>query len=138
MQLELQEKAGLSILYLKDELSGLFSGLDAYKGGRGSAQQLLELFDGRGFSTVRKKERRECDKTQLSIYGNVQPKVLADLQKGGDSSGQWAKFLYSPNPTIPKKLPTTITPEARKEHEDAKEHLKGCSSSSKLLLLNIN
>ena len=125
MQLELQEKASLSILYLKDELSGLFSGLDAYKGGRGSAQQqLLELFDGRGFSTVRKKERRECDKTQLSIYGNVQPKVLADLQKGGDSSGQWARFLYSPNPTTPKKLPTTITPEARKEHEDAKEHLQ--------------
>jgi hypothetical protein len=46
------------------------------------------------------------------------------LQKGGDSSGQWARFLYSPNPTTPKKLPTTITPEARKEHEDAKEHLQ--------------
>ena len=125
VQLEQQEKAGLSILYLKDELSGLFSGLDAYKGGRGSAaQQLLEQFDGRGFSTIRKKERRECDKTQLSIYGNVQPKILAELQRGGDSSGQWARFLYSPNPTTPKRLPATITKEEKQEHEVAKEHLQ--------------
>ena len=58
VQLEQQEKAGLSVLYLKDELSGLFSGLDAYKGGRGSAaQQLLEQFDGKGFSTIGKKEK---------------------------------------------------------------------------------
>ena len=51
-------------------------------------------------------------------------KSLQICKKGGDSSGQWARFLYSPNPTTPKKLPATITPEARKEHEDAKEHLQ--------------
>jgi len=112
-QLQELDKRGLSVLVLRDELSGLFGAMNAYRSGRGSdEQQLLELFDGQAYTSLRVSAGdRSYDRCQVSIYGAIQPGVLRELIKGGDPSGKWARFLFSPLPEITVPLPTHITAE---------------------------
>lgn len=94
-QFERQPERGL--LYLRDELSGLFNSYDKYRNGKGSDRQdFLSFFDGSG-----KKELRaegfvsRVKKTQLSIFGTVQSDTLRHLMKDpNDADGQWARFLF--------------------------------------------
>ena len=124
-QLKIQEKQRLGLLLCRDELAGVFKGFGRYTQGRGSEQeQLLELYDGGGFSTLRKKELRFCEKTHLSVYGGIQPEVLAELQQGKDHNGQWARFLFSPLIAKPTRLATRFPASEQKEFEKAKGKLK--------------
>ncbi len=112
-QLQELDKRGLSVLVLRDELSGLFGAMNAYRSGRGSdEQQLLELFDGQAYTSLRVSAGdRSYDRCQVSIYGAIQPGVLRELIKGGDPSGKWARFLFSPLPENTVPLPTDISAE---------------------------
>jgi len=107
------DKRGLSVLVLRDELSGLFGAMNAYRSGKGAdEQQLLELFDGHAFTSLRiTAGDRSYERCQVSIYGAIQPGVLRELIKGGDPSGKWARFLFSPLPESTLPLPTAISQE---------------------------
>jgi hypothetical protein len=106
------EKRRMGILVLRDELAGLFGSLNAYRQGRGGdEQQLLELYDGNSFTSLRvSTSDRSFDRCHVSIYGGIQPDVLRELIKGGDPSGKWARFIFSPLPPITAALPTSVTP----------------------------
>lgn len=106
------EKRRLGTLVLRDELAGLFGSLNAYRQGRGGdEQQLLELYDGNSFTSLRvSTSDRAFDRCHVSIYGGIQPDVLRELIKGGDPSGKWARFIFSPLPPITAPLPTSVTP----------------------------
>ena len=107
-QLQTQEAAGLGLLVHRDELSGLFGSLNAYRGGRGAdEQQLLELFDGSGLSSLRIVGDRHYSRSQVSIWGSTQPDVLRQLVAAGDASGLWARFLFVPLPERAIPLPMT-------------------------------
>jgi hypothetical protein len=112
-QLQELDKRGLSVLVLRDELSGLFGAMNAYRSGKGAdEQQLLELFDGHAFTSLRVSVGdRSYDRCQVSIYGAIQPGVLRELIKGGDPSGKWARFLFSPLPDNTLPLPTAVSEE---------------------------
>ncbi len=116
-QLARQEEAGLGLLVARDEIAGLLGTLNAYRGGRGGdEQQLLELYDGDAFASLRVAAGdRTYTSCHLSIYGNTQPAVLAELAKGGDPTGKWARFLFAPLPDRVAPLPTTISAEEQEE-----------------------
>jgi hypothetical protein len=117
-QLQTQEAAGLGLLVHRDELSGLFGSLNAYRGGRGAdEQQLLELFDGSGLSSLRIVGDRHYSRSQLSIWGSTQPDVLRQLVADGDASGLWARFLFVPLPerAVPLPLATSAAEVAEVE-----------------------
>lgn len=125
-QLQELDKRGLSVLVLRDELSGLFGSMNAYRSGRGSdEQQLLELFDGQAFTSLRVSAGdRSYDRCQVSIYGAIQPGVLRELIKGGDPSGKWARFLFSPLPENTVPLPTAISNEGVAAVNEANQALQ--------------
>jgi len=109
-QLAVQEQAGLGLAIAREEIDGLFSGLNQYKpGGRGSEeQQLLELYDGRGSSALRASSEeggRFYSRSQVSITGTIQPRVLQDLVRQDRGSGLWARFLFLPVPDVVVRLP---------------------------------
>lgn len=110
-QLQNQEEAGLGLLIAREEIAGLFGGLNAYRGGRGADnEQLLEAYDGRGASSLRVGADgggRFYQGCQLSIFGTIQPKVLQKLVEDtdGDASGLWARFLFIPVPERVVPLP---------------------------------
>jgi hypothetical protein len=82
-QLVIQEKAHLGLLLLRDELAGVFYGMDNPEQSGNEEQALLEIYDGDGIASLRvSTSNRVCTKTQLSIFGNIQPEVLEDLQQG--------------------------------------------------------
>lgn len=84
------------MLYLRDELAGVFA-FDKHRGGRGSERQdFLSFYDGSG-----KKELladgfvSRVKKVLLSIFGTIQPRILQNLMRDpDDSDGQWARFLF--------------------------------------------
>jgi hypothetical protein len=108
-QLQIQEERGLGLLIHRDELAGLFGNLNAYRSGRGSdEEQLLEAYDGSGFSSLRITKAaggRFYERCQLSICGTIQPAILEALVAHGDASGLWARFLFIPLPERVVPLP---------------------------------
>ena len=124
-QLQALEARGLAVLVRRDELSGLFGSLNAYRQGRGAdEQQLLELFDGHSYTSLRiSSAQRSFERCHVSIYGGIQPDVLSALVKGGDPSGKWARFLFSPLPQRTARLPTVITPELELAVQDGADTL---------------
>ena len=112
-QLQRQEGKGLGLLINRDEISGLFGSLGAYKGGRGDDEQhLLESYDGGGFRCLRissPEGGRSYDRCSLSIYGTIQPGVLTQLVANGDDSGLWARFMFVPLPEKVVDLPEVET-----------------------------
>ena len=109
-QLEQAEQAGRGLLIYRDELSGMFGGINQYRSGRGSdEQQLLELFDGGGLTSLRVTGCRAYSRSQVSIAGNTQPDVLRQLVAQGDASGLWARFLFVPLPERVVPLPRGVS-----------------------------
>lgn len=109
-QLEHAEQAGRGMLIYRDELSGLFGGLNQYRSGRGGdEQQLLELYDGGGLTSLRIAGGRSYSRSQVSIAGNTQPDVLRQLVGAGDASGLWARFLFVPLPERVVALPRAVS-----------------------------
>ena len=121
-QLQTQEDFGLGLLINRDELSGLFAGFNQYKGGRGGdEQQLLELFDGGGLTSLRVSGGRSYSRSQVSIYGGLQREILEELVAKGDASGLWARFMFVPLPerVVPLPLEATAEEDAEVEHATA-------------------
>ena len=129
-QLQTQEAAGLGLLVNRDELSGLFGSLNAYRGGRGAdEQQLLELFDGSGLSSLRIVGDRHYSRSQLSIWGSTQPEVLRELVAKGDASGLWARFIFVPLPERAIPLPMSTSAADVEEVEAAAQTLANACSA---------
>ena len=129
-QLQTQEAAGLGLLVNRDELSGLFGSLNAYRGGRGAdEQQLLELFDGSGLSSLRIVGDRHYSRSQLSIWGSTQPEVLRQLVADGDASGLWARFIFVPLPERAIPLPMSTSAADVEEVEAAAQTLANICSA---------
>ncbi|CAK6698824.1 DUF3987 domain-containing protein [Synechococcus sp. CBW1107] len=101
------ETRGLGLLIFRDELAALFGSLNAYRSGRGGdEQQLLELFDGGGMTSLRiVSGGRHYSRSHVAIYGTIQPEVLHELVANGDASGLWARFLFVPVPERAVRLP---------------------------------
>jgi hypothetical protein len=133
-QLQTQEAAGLGLLIYRDELSGLFGSLDQYRGGRGAdEQQLLELFDGGGLTSLRVSGDRHYSRSQLSIWGSTQPDVLRQLVADGDASGLWARFLFVPLPERAVPLPlATSAPEVAEVEAAAATLANACGAVYRL------
>ena len=80
----------------KDEMSGLLQSLESdTKRGRGTGEaQLLELFDGSGNLSLRVERQRQYERCHVSLYGNIQPKVLRRAIAGDDPTGKFARVLF--------------------------------------------
>jgi hypothetical protein len=89
------------ILWLCDELAGFFKSANQYRSGRGSDQEdLLECWSGNGAVIARATGTTvNVGAVSLSIYGNIQPKVLAPfLGDGSDNNGTFARFDFVQQP----------------------------------------
>lgn len=128
-QLQVQEARGMGLLINRDEIAGMFGNLNAYRAGRGSdEEQLLEAYDGSGFSSLRVAKvggGRFYDRCHLSIYGTIQPAILKELVKAGDASGLWARFLFIPLPEIVVPIPEVETEQEQTEARWATDVLAG-------------
>lgn len=126
-QLQIQEQRGLALLIHRDELAGMFGNLNAYRSGRGSdEEQLLEAYDGSGFSSLRISKAgggRFYSRCHLSICGTIQPAILEALLANGDASGLWARFLFLPLPERVVPLPEVETEQQQLEATWASELL---------------
>ena len=89
------------ILWLCDELAGFFNSANQYRGGKGSDKEdLLEAWSGNGAVIARAAGTTvNVGAVSLSIYGNIQPKVLAPfLGDGSDNNGTFARFDFVQQP----------------------------------------
>jgi hypothetical protein len=96
-----------SLLYLKDELAGVFKSANQYRGGRGSDQEdLLSQYDGASEVNLRKSGLIDLESVPLSIFGSSQDKVWEKLMgQGDDDNGQWSRFLIARQPLAASSLP---------------------------------
>jgi hypothetical protein len=125
-QLQALEARAHAVLVLRDELAGLFGSMNQYRAGRGAdEQQLLELFDGSPHASLRVASGdRSYSRCHVSIYGGIQPEVLSELVRDGDTTGKWARFIFSPLPPRTRQLPVSITPEQEQEISEANHILQ--------------
>ena len=89
------------ILWLCDELAGFFNSANQYRSGKGSDKEdLLECWSGNGAVIARAAGTTvNVGAVSLSIYGNIQPKVLAPfLGDGSDDNGTFARFDFVQQP----------------------------------------
>jgi len=87
-----------SLLWTCDELAGLLKSGNQYRGGKGSDEEdLLEYWNG-GSTGVRVLRsdgmRTDLDRLSLSIFGTIQPAVLAEFLGRGDNNGKFARFDF--------------------------------------------
>ena len=114
----------MGLLRFNDELAGLIKSFNKYSQGRGSDEEfLLELYDGKGFNTIRMEENRYCEETAVTIFGGGQPEVLTKLHRGQDANGLWARFIFDFSAAVPKRLPTVITAEEKSKFRKAENYL---------------
>ncbi len=96
-----------SMLYLCDELAGAFKSANQYRGGKGSDEEdLLEYWSGGGAVVLRVGGlATNVRHVGLSIFGNIQPKVLAGfLGDGEDNNGKFARFDFVQQPLAATEL----------------------------------
>jgi hypothetical protein len=92
-----------SLLWVADELAGAFKSANQYRGGKGSDEEnLLEYWSGGGSAVLRAAGLAvNVRNVGLSIFGNIQPKVLATfLGEGNDDNGKFARFDFVQQPLI--------------------------------------
>jgi len=125
------DEVGRAVLIEREEISALFDSLNSYRSGKGSdEQQLLELYDGNRFRSLRVGDNsRGFERAAVSIYGAIQPAVLEALLSKGDDKGTWARFCFTPLPDITKKLPTVRDEKKLKEVESAKACMRQVMST---------
>ena len=89
------------ILWLCDELAGFFNSANQYRSGKGSDKEdLLECWSGNGAVIARAAGTTvNVGAVSLSLYGNIQPKVLAPfIGDGSDDNGTFARFDFVQQP----------------------------------------
>ena len=89
------------MMYLRDELAGLFNQLNKYGNGKGSElEDLLSFYDGTGGCNLRVGgASANFYGVLVSLFGTVQPEVLRKLMGNmDDDNGLWGRFLmvYQP------------------------------------------
>ncbi|MEG5032806.1 DUF3987 domain-containing protein [Microcoleus sp. AT3-D2] len=91
------------ILWISDELAGFFKSANQYRSGKGSDKEdLLECWSGNGAVVARAAGTTvNVGAVSLSIYGNIQPKVLEPfLGDGSDDNGTFARFDFVQQPPV--------------------------------------
>ena len=96
-----------------DELSGLFGGMNQYKGGNGNdLQNLMDMVDGnkKRVGRAAKEKKAMIKKPRLSLLGTIQPKIVKEaFSEYMKNSGFAFRFLFTaPNPVpfmIGKAIP---------------------------------
>lgn len=94
------------VLIYVDELAGLFSGMNQYKGGRGSDnEQFLSLFDCKPLKTDRKGNSQYCKESGCAVIGGIQTKLLPLVFNDQmHISGMAYRFLPMMLPDITRKF----------------------------------
>jgi CRISPR-associated protein Cmr3 len=97
-----------AMMYFCDELAGIFKSGNQYRGGKGSDEEdMLSFWNGTGTTVLRALGvRASVEAVGLSIFGTVQPDVLANLLKDcSDSNGKFARFDFVIQPLAVPNLP---------------------------------
>lgn len=97
-----------ALMYRCDELASLFKSANQYRGGKGSDDEdLLEFWNGTGSTVLRATgTKADLDGLLLSVFGTIQPDVLAALLKDcSDANGKFARFDFVFQPVAASKLP---------------------------------
>jgi Protein of unknown function (DUF3987) len=92
-----------TLLYCRDELSGIFGDMNKYRGGKGSDRELmLEAYSGAMIEGLRASgENVSVNEMLLGVFGGIQPKSLSKLMGDGqDIDGMWGRFLMVVQPTV--------------------------------------
>jgi len=120
------DELGLALLIERDEINGLFNSLNMYKGGKGAdEQQLLELYDGGAYRSLRQSDStRGFQRSAVNIFGAVQPEILFNLIASGDASGKWARFIFVPLPDKTIRLPDKLSDQEKAEIDQAENLLQ--------------
>ncbi len=106
------EQPDTAFLWIKDELSGLFSSYGAYKKGKGEDKEsVLSSWNGRGIKkNLKGGERVFVPYDAMSIIGAIQDttlqKLMGDLD---DAQGEWGRFLWALIPLKALRLPKQDT-----------------------------
>ena len=96
-----------ALLWVADELAGMLKSGNQYRGGKGSDEEnLLEYWSGGGAAVLRADGLAvDAPHVGLSIFGNIQPKVLAQfLGDGSDDNGKFARFELIQQPLAATEL----------------------------------
>ena len=105
---QVAEHPDQALMYRCDELAGLFKSANQYRGGKGSDEEdLLEFWNGTGSTVLRASgATADLDGLLLSVFGTIQPDVLAALLKDcSDANGKFARFDFVFQPVAASKLP---------------------------------
>jgi Protein of unknown function (DUF3987) len=92
-----------TLLYCRDELSGIFGDMNKYRSGKGSDRELmLEAYSGAMIEGLRASgDNVSVSEMLLGVFGGIQPQSLARLMGDGeDIDGMWGRFLMVIQPTV--------------------------------------
>lgn len=98
MNLQFDRHPEQALLYMKDEIAGLFNDADKYKSGKGSENtDIMSMSDGTAPPVIRADRGLVSNPSRvgLSIFGTIQPEVLQEFWSDVvDPDGYWSRFLY--------------------------------------------
>ena len=94
---QLMEQNPIGLIYSKDELKGLFDGLNAYKSGGGDLQEILQMYNNGTIMTTRKSaEDIQSDTPFLTIIGGMQITPFIETF-AKESFGLKERFIFAFN-----------------------------------------
>ncbi|MEG4273815.1 MULTISPECIES: DUF3987 domain-containing protein [unclassified Microcoleus] len=97
-----------AMMFCCDELAGMLKSANQYRGGKGSDEEdMLSFWNGTGTTVLRASGvRASVEAVGLSVFGTIQPDVLAGLLKDcSDSNGKFARFDFVFQPLAVPNLP---------------------------------